>query len=79
MFGWQWRAPCRGEETEDFFGDEVPEVCGGCPVRELCLADAMVMEWGEPGTMRFGVRGGATPRDRVILEGKMAMSALGGS
>ena len=37
------------------------EICGGCPVRELCLGYALVND------VRFGVWGGLTPVERWRL------------
>lgn len=71
---WTERAACRGHETDLWFSGDRPgkngltpraseraraqEICGSCPVREECLADAVAR--GE----RFGVWGGLTPRQR---------------
>jgi WhiB family redox-sensing transcriptional regulator len=40
------------------------QVCAECPVREMCLADAMATE--DPA-MRWGVLGGLTPAERDQL------------
>jgi WhiB family redox-sensing transcriptional regulator len=68
--GWRERAGCAGEDPELFFpiGSRRPvlaqQICQDCPVRELCLADAMASE--DP-TMRWGVLGGLTPTERARL------------
>lgn len=46
--------PARGERTDP----EVVELCGGCPVREDCLAEAIALG------LRVGYRGGASARVR---------------
>jgi hypothetical protein len=44
---WRDRAACRGEDSDLFFSDhpqdvtEAVNVCRGCPVRDICLADAL--------------------------------------
>jgi WhiB family redox-sensing transcriptional regulator len=68
--GWRERAGCAGVDPELFFpvGSRRPvralQICGDCPVRELCLADAMATE--DPA-MRWGVLGGLTPTRRSHL------------
>lgn len=41
-----------------------------CPVREVCLTQALVDEWGMslPDRRREGIRGGFTPADRADWE-----------
>lgn len=36
-------------------------ICGGCPIREACLATAM----GSHHTIRYGIWGGTTPEQRL--------------
>jgi WhiB family redox-sensing transcriptional regulator len=67
---WTLRAACRGEDVEIFYST-LPEhvraavrICGHCPVRRECLADAVERgEW-------FGVWGGLkeTRRRRIVRE-----------
>lgn len=69
--GWRERAGCAGEDPEVFFpvGSRprplrALQICRDCPVREMCLADAMATE--DPA-MRWGVLGGLTPAERAEL------------
>jgi WhiB family redox-sensing transcriptional regulator len=73
--GWRERARCTGVDPELFYpvgaGSQVAvqvgqakRVCAGCPVRALCLADAMA---GEDPAMRWGVTGGLSPAERAEL------------
>jgi WhiB family redox-sensing transcriptional regulator len=69
------RAACVGRDPELFYpvgaGPQVGEqiaaakaVCAGCPVRELCLGDAMASE--DPAS-RWGVTGGLSATERTRL------------
>jgi hypothetical protein len=73
--GWRERAVCREVDPELFYpvgvGAQVAEqtqrarqVCAGCPVRRVCLADVMASE--DPG-LRWGVAGGLSAVERVAL------------
>lgn len=42
-------------------------VCMGCPVRRLCLAEALAEEGSAAASHRYGVRGGRSPRQRMRL------------
>jgi hypothetical protein len=62
-----WRAQAACIDTGDLMfpdpGDrrsvtEAKRVCAGCPVMEVCLADAMDDEHGRSKANRFGIRGG---------------------
>ena len=63
---WHNRAECAKHDPDIFFpngylnhkADAALAVCHACPVRKLCLADALV-EWQE-----YGVFGGTTPAQR---------------
>lgn len=63
---WRQRAKCRTVDPELFFplaGDEKGQeqalwVCGGCPVRAVCLEEALEQRDVE------GVRGGTTGQER---------------
>ena len=61
---WAAYGSCRGADPDLFFpgpdgtADEGIKVCGGCPVREECLA------WALETRMSYGVWGGTTERDR---------------
>ncbi|WP_328291857.1 WhiB family transcriptional regulator [Kineococcus sp. NBC_00420] len=70
MSEWRHRAVCRDQielfdQTFDVnrrHHDAAVAICWQCPVRQVCLEDAMDYEMRGPG--RFGVRGGLTARDR---------------
>ena len=73
--GWRERAACSGSDPELFYpvGTGAPlvaqtsrakQVCAGCPVRALCLADVMASE--DPAS-RWGVTGGLSPVERSEL------------
>jgi WhiB family redox-sensing transcriptional regulator len=64
---WEDHAACNGVPAEVFFpqrGDpstQAKEICGGCPVRDDCLAAAMLR--GE----KWGIWGGLSERERRQL------------
>ena len=63
---WTSRAACSGSSPDDLFVQgaaqrEARTVCGGCPVRLECLADAL------DSRAEFGVWGGMTERERRAL------------
>jgi WhiB family redox-sensing transcriptional regulator len=64
---WRELAECAGLDTDLFFPERgessyhAKQVCAGCPVKDDCLADAMI--WGE----RWGIRGGLSERQRRNL------------
>jgi WhiB family redox-sensing transcriptional regulator len=67
---WREWAACFGLDPEQFFpapsghpdrAAEAKRVCAGCPVRELCLADALA------NADMHGVRGGKTADERLKL------------
>ncbi|MFJ1869925.1 WhiB family transcriptional regulator [Streptomyces chartreusis] len=68
---WAARAACRNYDLDDFFTDSkngiawAKRICGGCPVREQCLAMALRAEDGS----RYGIYGGLTPEERAELAG----------
>lgn len=78
---WQQDAACKSDEPtwDIFFGiqsergrviftDEAKEtaklVCGSCPVAEQCLKYAL------DNNIRFGIWGGMTEQERLILSGE---------
>ena len=72
---WRERAACRAADPELFFPqvgapDEVAQtvaakrLCAACPVRQVCLADAMA--WEDPAR-RVGVFGGLAADERGEL------------
>lgn len=63
---WNTKAACRGTDPDDLFvqgaaQNRAKAVCGGCPVRAECLADAL------DSRVEFGVWGGMTERERRAL------------
>jgi len=48
-------------------------VCSHCPVRDLCLADAMSDEGGKNKDRRHGILGGLTPSQRYSLHHRLRM------
>ena len=72
---WRARAACLGHDPETFFPqpadrdgeDEAIAICWTCPVRRDCLIDAMTAEEGRQASTRWGIWGGYTPVERVML------------
>ncbi|MFE4959215.1 WhiB family transcriptional regulator [Streptomyces sp. NPDC056653] len=73
MENWRMRAACRDEDPDLFFPigstgpalvqtEEAKAVCGGCPVRELCL------EWAMENGQDSGVWGGLGESERRALK-----------
>lgn len=66
---WAGAAACRGIDVDEFFTESklgiahVKRICGGCLVREQCLAEALRAEDGS----RYGIYGGLTPAERAEL------------
>lgn len=66
-FDWQFDAACRGTNADLFFpstdDDDGPAkaICGGCPVRVVCLSFAI--QRGE----RYGIWGGLDEKERSRL------------
>jgi WhiB family transcriptional regulator, redox-sensing transcriptional regulator len=79
MSDWRNDAACIGNphpfEPDDRGGTHdwrTPRaICNGCPVRQMCLDDALAFEAGVPFILRWGMRGGMTPGERVDLEQKL--------
>lgn len=72
MTEWQDRAACAGQTDYDTFfpaPDDIrtirkaKSICGGCPVKQECLLDALA--W--PVNMDFGIRGGLTDTERLEM------------
>lgn len=72
---WRKDAACRGLDPELFYPVDgaarvaaqtagAKQVCAGCPVRQVCLADVMASE--DPG-LRWGVCGGLSDLERAAL------------
>lgn len=77
--GWDAQAACRGLNPRLFFPGPVSNasiaqaeraraVCDRCPVRALCLDDALAMEEGDKAADRIGIRGGLDGRERYALQ-----------
>ncbi|MFC8797317.1 WhiB family transcriptional regulator [Promicromonospora sp. NPDC057138] len=66
---WRVLAACVGADPEAFYADDgaVQElargICGRCPVRTICLADAL----DAPRTGKHGIWGGTTAMERANL------------
>lgn len=63
---WASQGACTKQDPEDFFVQGAQQqkaklLCRGCPVLELCLADAL------NNRIEFGVWGGMTERERRRL------------
>lgn len=63
---WFSQAACREDDPDALFvqgaaQNRAKQVCGGCPVRVECLADAL------DNRIEFGVWGGMTERERRAL------------
>jgi len=73
---WRAKALCLGLDQELFFPDSrqgqtyarARRVCGHCPVRQACLADALVEERYLSMEHISGMRGGLTPDERVARQ-----------
>lgn len=71
---WWTSAACRDVDSSIFFPNNYDEetgrpakrICAGCPVRDLCLEDAMRVEW-DAKSRRHGIFGGLLPRERHAL------------
>lgn len=63
---WASRGACKATEADELFvqgsaQNRAKQICGGCPVRTECLADAL------DSRIEFGVWGGMTERERRAL------------
>ena len=73
---WTTDAACSGYPPELWYpADSDTEtqtnavrICRTCPVRRACLIDAMTAEKGRQVSTRWGIWGGYTPVERVMLE-----------
>jgi WhiB family transcriptional regulator, redox-sensing transcriptional regulator len=72
---WTSRAACTKQKPDELFvqgaaQNRAKTVCGGCPVRTECLADAL------DNRVEFGVWGGLTERERrALLRRRPAVSS----
>jgi hypothetical protein len=76
---WHYDADCRQYDPELWYADgtgktlaykdltAAKDICSGCPVRQLCLEDAMRQEGGIATEARHGIRAGLTPAERYSL------------
>lgn len=72
---WAREAACRGVGTDAMYPPPgntaavlaAQSVCGDCPVRRACLADALSREGSTGAADRYGIWGGATPQERRDL------------
>lgn len=63
---WASQAACRNQTPDELFvrgaeQNKAKQVCGGCPVRTECLAEAL------DNNIEWGVWGGMTERERRAL------------
>lgn len=79
---WIKDAACKGMPTEWWFADYdehekrwALRVCAACPVKEPCLAAALVEEKGYSRWGRAGIRGGLVPHQRNELDKAMRRAA----
>lgn len=73
--------PCKGEyalfdadytqRKDDYYEEHAKELCiTSCQFRKECLEAALVEELGVNRHLRCGIRGGTTPRERVLMEAR---------
>jgi len=71
---WELRAACRDRSPSAWFDRSKAErakvICGFCPVRDDCLAAALVREQGLPKSQRHGIVAGLTGGERWQLARK---------
>lgn len=71
---WHLDALCVQIDPELFFPEKgratdarrARGICAQCPVARICFDEAMYEE-SKPGVVRFGIRGGATARERKLI------------
>lgn len=74
---WQDYAACDGQDVELWFAesggakrfDQARAICLACPVRAMCLRDALAEEGDSPASARFGIRGALTSGQRAVIGG----------
>jgi hypothetical protein len=79
-----YRPPCAGKDRM-FFARESERVlialakahCRECPIAVECLLIAMAREGKVSSSMRFGVWGGKTPRERARMARRGTLAAVG--
>lgn len=67
---WATQAACRSDDPAKYFDERyLPRnlACRRCPVAEQCLAEAMDAEGSTAASMRFGIFGGLTSKERAAL------------
>lgn len=76
---WRVLAGCIGADPEAFYADDAAVqdlargVCRRCPVRAICLADAL----DAPRTGKHGIWGGTTAKEREKLTARDRAKARG--
>lgn len=80
---WMDRAACITEDPELFCRvdsiDAATATCARCPVRDVCLTDALRDEQGLVARRRYGIRGGLTPAERWAISERRAYRGKGRS
>ena len=81
---WRHRAACLTEDPELFCRDDdsidaATATRARCPVRDVCLTDALRDEQGLGATSRYGIRGGLTPAERWAISERRAYRGKGRS
>lgn len=75
------RTPCQAD-PDLWHSDHLDEqhhaarACQGCPVREQCLAEAMLHEAGKTTSGRHGIWGGLTPKQRAHMDPSAGRSLI---
>lgn len=72
---WATEAVCAQTDPDEFFPEKgesdktraSKKICNDCPVRALCLEEAMATEGNRSASGRFGVWGGYSPVERTRL------------
>lgn len=66
---WTARAACRDDDPEIYFDERAKSglACAYCPVRGVCLEEALTAEGSLGADERFGIYGGLTSRERVTI------------
>ncbi|MET9465836.1 WhiB family transcriptional regulator [Streptomyces sp. NPDC006544] len=72
---WTVYAVCAQTDPDEFFPEKgesdktrsAKQICQSCPVRALCLDDALTREGDRSASGRFGVWGGHSPKERTRI------------
>lgn len=75
------QTPCQADP--DLWHSDQPDeqqvaarACQGCPVREQCLAEALLHEAGKTTSGRYGIWGGLTPKQRARMDPSAGRSLI---